>query len=242
MKLFSLALLCVIFLTADALSQSVVVTSKKMVYTRPKPMADFKKTFTVNYPKVKAATPALSKKIESTISYLKIHGVNIRDEINDVQWLEEADFEVGYNARNLLCITLFVSGSGAHPSGISKTVIVNSKTGNRIRPADAFLDHDSLAALVKQKQKAEIENSIKELSADPDSKDVDPAQLFGSIDFKAKDLDEFSVADNRVTFIFDYGFPHVIQALQPEGRFAFSWNELSRFIKRDGPFAKFISK
>ena len=48
--------------------QSVVITSKKVTYTRPKPIEDYKKTFTINYPKVKASTPTLSKKPRITAS------------------------------------------------------------------------------------------------------------------------------------------------------------------------------
>ena len=62
-------------------AQSVVITSKKVTYKRPKPIMDFKKAFTVNYPKVKAATPALSKKIESSISYSSVLHLDVKDEL-----------------------------------------------------------------------------------------------------------------------------------------------------------------
>ena len=51
-------------LSVSALAQ-VTITAKKVTYTRPKPIEDFKKKFTITYPKIKAATPALSKKIEA---------------------------------------------------------------------------------------------------------------------------------------------------------------------------------
>ena len=159
MKIIALTILTAAFVYGVS-AQSVVITPKKATYTRPKPMTEYKKSFTVNYPKVRASTAALSRKIESNISYLKVLGLNIREEINEVQWLEEADYEVSYNARGLLCITLFISGSGAYPSGTSKTVVVDLKTGDRVTPSIAFVQHSSIAKLVKEKQKAEIETSI----------------------------------------------------------------------------------
>jgi len=66
-------------------AQSVVITSKKTVYKRPRPLMDFKKSFTVNRPKVKAATVALSKKIENTIGYEEVYGLNIKEEIGEIQ-------------------------------------------------------------------------------------------------------------------------------------------------------------
>ncbi len=223
-------------------SQSVVITKKKTVYTRPKPIADFKKTFVVHYPRVRAATPALSRKIESTISYLKVMDLNIREEISDVQWLEEADFEIDYNARGILVVTLTINGTGAYPDGSSKTIVVDQRTGNRILPQAGFIDLAGLAGLIKEKQKVEIENAIKELKADPENKEIDPTELFENTDFKIDDLKEYSVDNETVTFIYDYGFPHVIEALQPEGRFTFKWAEVSRYVKPGGPLARFVSR
>lgn len=226
----------------SASAQSVVITPKKTVYRRQKPIADFKKTFTVNYPTVKAATPALSKKIGETISYSKVMDLNVQEEIRDVQWLEEADFEVNYNARGILVITLSVSGSGAYPDVAFRTVAVNLKTGNRITPAQAFVRTAGLVDLIKKKQKIEIEKSIKELREDPEEKDTDPSDLFKEKGFKAEDLAEFSVSDSGVMFIYDYGFPHVIKALEPEGRYTVRWAEVSKFVNPAGPLAKFIVK
>ena len=59
-------------------------------------------------------------------------------------------------------------------------------------------------------------------------------------DLDKEDLDQFSLSDKGVTFIYDYGFPHAIEALQPDGRFFLSWAKLRPFIKRDGLLARFI--
>src|SRR5207248_784389 len=87
-------------------AQSVVITGKKVTYKRRKPIMDFKKTFTINYPKVKAATPALSKKIEASISYGSVLHLDLKEELSDTQWLEEADYKVGYNKNGVLGISL----------------------------------------------------------------------------------------------------------------------------------------
>jgi hypothetical protein len=241
-KFFLPAIVCLLAVCSDVDAQSVVITPNKTVYTRPKPIQDFKKTFTVTYPKVKAATPALSRKIEKTISYLKVLQLNVREEITDVQWLEEADYTVDYNARGILVITLSMNGTGAYPDGTSKTVVVNLKTGNRVTPAEAFMNVDGLVDLILKKQKAEIDEAIVEIKKDPDVKDTDPAELFGEEKFKTENLDHFAIDDSGVTFIYDYGFPHVIQALEPGGRYKFTWSEIAKFVKTPGPLEHFISK
>lgn len=223
-------------------AQSVVITPKKTVYKRPKPISEYKRTFTVTYPKVKAATPALSKKIEVTISYAKNLDLNVQEEMGEIQWLEDAEFEVNYNARAILVITLWIEGSGAYPDGTSKTVAVDLRTGNRILPSEAFTDLKGLVAKIKQKQKVEIEASIKDLREDPEEKDTDPAELFAEEEFKVANLSEFAVDAKGVTFIYDYGFPHAIKALEPEGRYTYSWAEIAKFVKPQGPLWKFIVK
>lgn len=227
----SLLITVAVLAVVPALSQSVTVTPKKVTYKRPKPIQKFKKTFTVTYPKVKAATPALSKKIEATISYEKVIPLSIKEEINEIQWLENADFEVKYNKNGLLCLDLSIEGSGAYPDGSTKTVCVDTASGNRVTPAASFTNLSGLANEVKKEQRKEIARSIEEIRKDPENWDPDPRSLFDSSDFKVENLDWFSISDNGITFKYDYGFPHVIQALQPEGEFFFTWAQLKPYIK-----------
>ncbi len=234
------ALFAIFVFSAFCFSQSVTITPKKVTYIRPKPSADFKKKFTVTYPKVKAATPALSKKIEQTISYEKINGLNIQEEKTEIQWLEEASYEVNYNDKGVLAITLSVSGSGAYPSTYNKTVVIDLKAGNRITPQSAFTNIQKLTAKIKTAQKAEAKKTIEELKRDPENKDFDSYDLFENAEYTAENVADFAVDDKGITFIFDYGFPHVIQALQPDGRYFFSWTEIKPFIKRDGLLAQFV--
>jgi hypothetical protein len=221
-------------------SQSVVITGKKTTYTRKKPIMDFKKTFTINYPKVTASTPALSKKIEAAISYSSILGLNLKDELGETQWLEEADYEVGYNNNGILSITLSMNGSGAYPSGTSKVVVVDLKTGSRVKAADVFTNVSGLATFVRKAQKQEIAKAIAEIKKDPENQDVKPETLFTDARFTAKNLEGFSVDGKGVTFNYDYGFPHVILALQPDGTYSYTWAKLKPYIKPNGLLGRFV--
>lgn len=220
--------------------QSVVVTGKKITYTRPKPLSDYKKTFTVNYPKVKASTLTLSRKIENSISYERVCQLNIRDEMRDTQWLWEADYEIKYNKNGILTVELIVNGSGAYPSGYTRNANVDIRTGNRVKPANVFVNLRDLAAMVRNAQRMEIKNSIEEIKKEPDYQEPNPESLFTNANFTTTDLGEFSIGDKGVTFPYDYGFPHVILALQPDGQFFFTWAQLKPYIKRGGLLARFI--
>jgi hypothetical protein len=232
-KIWFIILAIVIFCPA-VFAQSVTVTGKKTVYTRPKPIMAEKKTFWINHPRVKAATPALSQKIQSAISFERVIPLDVKEEINDVQWLEEADFSVGYNKNNILTVTLSIYGSGAYPSSSNKTVVVDTGTSKRVTPADIFVNLDGLAAMIKKRQDDEVAQGIVEIKKDPEMNETDPASLFDNTNFTAADLEHFSVGDEGVTFIYDYGFPHVIQALQPNGDYTFTWEQLRPYIKPGG--------
>jgi len=216
-------------------SQSVVITSTKVTYKRPKPMADYKKSFTINYPKVKASTTALSKKIESTINYEKVLDFNLKEDLRDYQWLEDADYEVGYNKNGILSISLFMEGSGAYPSSTTKYVVVDLKSGMRATPATTFSNVSVLLGLVKKAKEKEVAEALIELKKDKANDDYPTDEAFkDSYKYSPVKLNEFSVSEKGVMFYYDYGFPHVIRALQPPGEFVFTWAQLKPYIKAGG--------
>jgi hypothetical protein len=133
-----------------------------------------------------------------------------------------------------------MSGSAAYPSVFSKTVVINLKTGNQVKPADIFTNLDGLAAEVKKRQTTEIEKAKENYKKDTETADFDGSEYFDNADFKAENLEDFAVSEKGVTFTYDYGFPHVVQALQPDGTFLFTWAELKPFIKRGGLLEQFI--
>ena len=237
---FSLLIVLFVLAALSAFGQTVVVTKKKTVYRRPKPMVDFKRTFTVTRPVVKAATPALSRKITAAVSPETVLELNIKEELGEMQWLEESDFETVYNKNGILCIRQWMTGTAAYPDSVTKYAIVDTKTGLKLKIQGMFSNLDALAVKLKKLQTAEVKKAILEFKKDPENADADPEQLFESTDLTANDLDQFSISDDGVTFYYDYGFPHVLQALQPDGEFKLTWAELKPFIRRDGLLARFI--
>ncbi len=233
------ALFSIFAFSFAAFSQSVIVTPKKVIYKRTKPLMDFKKSFSIVRPRVRGANQAIVRKIETTISYEKVFDFNLKEEINEIQWLEEASYAVDYNKNGILAITVTMMGTGAYPSEASQPVVVNLKTGGRVTAKDVFVKLSALAAKGKQRQTAEIKQSIAEIKKE-NPEEENPAQLFENSNFAVENLDRFSVSDKGVTFWYEHGFPHVIQAWQPEGRYFFSWAELKSFIRRDGLLARFV--
>jgi hypothetical protein len=223
-----------------AIGQTVVITPKRTVYRRPKPMMDFKKTFVIRRAVAKASTSALSRKITSVISPESVLQLNVKEELGENQWVEEADYRVIYNKNGLLSIKLWMEGTAAYPDTVTKYIVVDLALGKNLERSDVFQNLPFLAAMIRTSQRAEVESATEEMKKDPESKDFDSSQLFEQVDFKAEDIREFSVSETGITFYYDYGFPHAIQALQPSGEFLFSWSRLKPFIKPGGLLARFI--
>jgi hypothetical protein len=65
-------------------------------------------------------------------------------------------------------------------------------------------------------------------------------EALSALSFRTEDLDQFVVSDAGLTFLYDAGFPHVIQAIEPEGEYFFSYAQLAPHIRRDGPLGRFL--
>ena len=227
------ALLLIAVLAVGTAAQTVSITPKKVSYKRAKPEHSGKRTFTITYPKVRAASPALSQKIERAISYESVLDLRLRDELGQYQWLEEANYETKYNKNGILCINLWMEGSAAYPDSSSKIVVVDTRTGVRARPADVFTDLTGLAASVPKKQEKEKRDAIERIRKEEPDADQ-PELLFGDKRLTIKDLDGYEVGDKGVTFHYNYEFPHVAKALEPDGSFFYTWSELRPYIKKGG--------
>lgn len=231
-------LLAIVAFSVSTFAQ-VTISDKKVTYTRPKPIMEHKKRFTITYPKIKAATSMLSKKIEAVLSYEKAFDFKLSEEMHDVQWLSAATYDVSYNANNILSISLTIEGSGAYPDGSTRYIVVNTATGAKQTAAMVFSNLPGLASMVKKAQQKEKQETIAQIKKEEPDAD-EPELLFGDRNFEIADLDAFGLSNRGVTFHYDYGFPHVAQAYEPSGEFFFTWKELKPFIKSGGLLAPFV--
>lgn len=239
-------LLVVIFLlsfSSTALAQTVKITPKKTVYKRPaKEGFESKRSFTVIYPKVTGLSAALNKKIENSISYERSFDFNLKEELTEIYWLENADFKTEYNKNGILGVALTFEGSGAYPSTYTKHVVVNTKTGLQLKSTDIFA-RDKISELVNlldSKLQERMKSAIAEVKKDSAEDGAALTEMLAEKRFTAENLNHFSVSDRGVTFYYDYGFPHATLALEPDGEILLGYTDLKSFVKRDGLLAKFV--
>jgi hypothetical protein len=165
-------------------------------------------------------------------------------EYREDTWLDEFTFKVNYNKNYILEITFTQSGSGAYPDTHTKHLAINLKNGSIIKASDVFVGNKlrSLAALVNRKLQSELKQILKENSGSKSDAE-DTRIIKGSqevLEFTSENLDDFSVGTKGLTFLYDAGYPHAIQAFEPIGRYFFNYSELKPYIKRDGLLGQFV--
>lgn len=203
-----------------------------------------RKTAVVTYPIVTGLNPNILRKIRSLLSFKNIFDYSL-SEYRDDAWLSEFSYVVNHNANFLLDITFTQSGLAAYPDEQSKHFLIDLRSGTAVTAADAFQAENlsALAALVDKKLQREIEERRKENteSKDRNRDEIDSVNdAYEVLRFELKDLDNFSVSKTGITFLYDAGFPHVIKALEPRGRYFFSYSELKSYIDSRGPLGQFI--
>jgi hypothetical protein len=230
----------VVAATSDGVP-SVVIQKRRIVLVRTgKFIRDFpeRKRAVVNYPVVVGPkNSTVLRKIRALFDFKNIFGSSLA-EYRTETWLSEFDYKVNYNRNYILDITFMQDGIGAYPDTHKKHFAINLRNGELIKAADAFDSSslDALAALVDKKLQTENQETIRDSGDDRET----ARDLLKDLKFQASNLDEFSVSDKGITFLYDAEFPHAVQALQPVGEYFFSFAELKSYIKRDGPLGVFV--
>ena len=202
-----------------------------------------RKTAIVVYPAIKGLTPPVARKVRAHLSFKNIFDYSLAEYRSD-PWLSEFSYVVNHNANFLLDITFAQSGVAAYPDEQSKHFLIDLRNGDLVLANDAFVaeKHTLLAAAVDEKLQQEIARLRKDNGAsDRDEQEKSSVNdAYEILKFEAKDLDNFSVSKAGVTFLYDAGFPHVIKALEPSGRYFFSYGQLKQFVRADGPLGQFV--
>lgn len=224
-----------------------IVTARRVVIVRRGQLAkDFphKKTATVTYPVITGLKDQrVLRRVQSIVQVKNAFDMSL-DEYRQDAWLEEFTFKVNYNKNHILDLTFTQDGSGAYPDTHKKHISINLKNGRVIRASDVFVEDklQSLAALVNSRLQDELKQIQKE-NTGPGTDAEDTRIIRESqevLKLKPENLDDFSVGAKGLTFLYDAGYPHAIQAFEPNGRYFFSYSELKPYIKRDGLLGQFL--
>jgi hypothetical protein len=228
--------------------ERAVIQRRRIVIVRTGRIAKefpHKKRAVVTYPVVSGLSdPEVLRRVRALFDFKNIFDYSLKEYREDA-WLSEFSYEVNHNGNSLLDITFRQSGSGAYPDDHEKHLLINLKNGREVKATDAFRADKlaALAAAVDSKLQEELKRTAAELVADKSSTAEDREsmkQAYENLKFETSHLDDFSINGKQITFRYDAGFPHVIQALAPVGRYVFTYAELKPYIRPDGPLGQFV--
>ena len=231
----------------ESRTDRVVIKPRTLVIIRTgKLIKDFpeKKRATIRYPVVTGLSERrVLRRVQAILEIKNAFDTSVAEYRQD-NWLEDFNYEVNYNKNYILDLTFRQEGAGAYPDSQTKHFAINLKNGTIIKAADAFAADklNALRELVDRKLQAELHHILVDLNeSKSDPEDVRIAkEAQESLEYKPEDLDQFEVSDKGITFLYDAGYPHAIQAFEPEGRYFFNYAELRRFINQAGPLGQFV--
>lgn len=246
MKTEFFAFLLIFIFAAHGFGQtgSVKITPLRIVHRRANTSADYKKRYTVVYPKISGVGRSLKRKIERNLRYEKTFSYFFSNGLDEeYQLLDKAYYRVIYNKNHILNLKFSIDVSAAYESHYDKTIAVNLKTGEIIKPEDIFISRklEQLAAKIDKSLQAEIAEAVREVKKDLSEGDGEQvlAQFEGKV-FSPLQLDNFEVSEKGITFVYNYEFAHIVRNYEPAGRFFLSYAQLKPFVRRGGLLEKLI--
>ena len=162
------------------------------------------------------------------------------EEMRNESWLDEADYEVIYNKNGLLDLAYSIAGSGAYPDGNTRHFVLDLKTGRLLGARDLFtgVGMREVTVMADSLMQADIRTTIAD--AKKDGEDI--REELKNVHFEMKDLNHFSLSDKGITFIVEFGFPHVIKALEPDGSYFVPYPKLMRYLHPNSPLRAFARR
>jgi hypothetical protein len=197
---------------------------------------------TIRYPFV-AGLPdkTILRKVRSLLYFENIFDTTLQ-EYREWNSLDTFDYVVNFNGNYILDVTFTQSGQAAEPYFTSKSIPVFLKTGAVLKANDVF-NIDRLAELahaVDEKLQNELTELIQSAKLHQDGASI--VDALNDMKFDVKNLDDFSVSKDGISFLYDSGFPHAHWAFNPKGRYLFPYSTLQSFIKPTGPLAPFLKR
>jgi hypothetical protein len=225
-------------------SRSITLETKTVTlpYGKKGEAYPYYKEAIIRYPIIRGLKdPAIQLSVQTAISLKRVIGKSIAEINREYEgWLSEIEYTINYNQHNILDLTYLISGMGAYPSAFEKRVTVSLQTGKILKAKDLFKVNalSAITQVVNQMMQQEIQKKVVEFrQSDPD---LSPTHFAGHR-FQQKNLDDFSLGNEGVTFHYDFEFPHVIKAAEPSGNYLLPYSKLIHYVRADGALSFLLS-
>lgn len=250
---YSFALLVLSIFSGAVSGQGLKIVPRKTVYKRANVGREgWKEKFEVTVPVVESKlSQHVRRRVAQNLDYWRAFSstdvkFSLADELSGTdRWVDALTYDVLYNANNILNVRLMMEGSGAYPDAGLRYVTIDARTGKKLELYDLlrYDSADKLRDAIRDEMRstedgldADEKEGLREQRSDAGYRKFHP----GPNGLELRHLSGFAISDKGVSFMFDYAYPHVSQALEPSGEFFIPYKRLSPYIRRDGLLARFI--
>jgi hypothetical protein len=244
-EIFAFSLILLFAATALSQIQSVKIAPRSVVHRRSNTSVDYKKRYTIVYPEISGVPRRLKQKIERNLKYEKTFNFYFTNGLDEqYHLLDKGYYRVVYNKNGILNLRFSIDVSTAYKSHYDKTIAVDLKTGELIKPEDVFIGakQEQLAARINKSLQSEIAGAVRRVKKELGEGDKGAQILtqFKEKIFTPNHLNDFEVSDKGITFVYTYDYAYFAGNYKPPGRFFLSHAQLKPFVRRDGLLGKFI--
>lgn len=148
--------------------------------------------------------------------------------------ITDLDYDVVYNGEGVLDLRVRAETMGAYPDQFAEDRLYDVRTGAHLRAGDLFASttKPALVKLLQSRVDAIVDRASKAEPSTTDELRSLVATSGATID--DRELGSLSIGAAGVVFHHDFGFPHVAQALEPNGDVPLRWRELAPFVRTGG--------
>lgn len=197
----------------------------------------------ISWPQIKNISDKnILDNINKVLNFKDIIGFDDDFSTSDLHGLTGVDYVINYDKNDILNITFFSAYMGAYPSESVENYSINLTTGESIKFSDVFYQNkiNDLSNVLN----AKLQDNIKQretsssnqsdgcfgVNINEDIKEFDP----NNGKFAQEDMVGFKITATGMEFTHNFGFPHVVQACQPNGKIILSYDQLKDYIDPNG--------
>ena len=126
-----------------------------------------------------------------------------------------SSFAVNWMSPKHLDLTITVETLGAYPSQMVFNFLFNLETGEEVSAEDLFMEQ-RVTELVKLCDH-ELQNRITD-------------EIEDEFTFNETNLNQLGMRRGGIVFHYDFNFPHINAAMEPNGELFFSWDDINEFL------------
>lgn len=205
--------------------------------------------------------PAVSAKVQKAYllqtvnDYTSEEAQNWLDEYErgtlPIQGLTAFETDTTYYGHCIIGISYRLDWMGAYPSSHIGYINYNLKTGDTLYATD-FIANDKindLIAMCNTKLQQQIADSRKALVADFNSGHNELENYLEDVDnyleqhppgFTLDNIGNYKISNDGVIWVYEFGFPHYMQALEPDHDIKITKDELRPLLNPNGPLGFLI--